>query len=69
MMSNFTMTGIWDAMKLPGIALAATMLGFATMAREAGFTLMMTMASTAGIWGLPGKWLWLVYGQAVPALP
>ena len=55
MMSNFTMTGIWDAMKLPGIALAATMLGFATMAREAGFTLMMTMASTAGIWGLPGQ--------------
>lgn len=54
-MSPHTITGIWDAVKLPGIALAATMLGFATMAREAGLSLAMTLASTGGIWGLPGQ--------------
>ena len=54
-MSSNTITGIWDAVKLPGIALAATMLGFATMAREAGLSLAMTLASTGGIWGLPGQ--------------
>lgn len=54
-MSHSTITGIWDAVKLPGLALAATMFGFATMAREAGFSLAMTLASTGGIWGLPGQ--------------
>lgn len=54
-MSPSTITGIWDAVKLPGMALAATMLGFATMAREAGLSLAMTLASTGGIWGLPGQ--------------
>ena len=47
--------GIFDAAKLPGLALSATMLGFASMAREAGFSFAMTMISTAGIWGLPGQ--------------
>jgi len=47
--------GARDAAGLPGIALAATMLGFATMSKEAGLSLLMTMLSTAGVWGLPGQ--------------
>ncbi|MGC6517542.1 MAG: AzlC family ABC transporter permease [Candidatus Puniceispirillaceae bacterium] len=47
--------GIWDAAKLPGLALSSTMLGFASMAREAGFSFAMVMASTGGVWGLPGQ--------------
>ena len=50
-----TRQGILEAARLPGLALAATMLGFATMAREAGFTFLMTMTTTAGVWGLPGQ--------------
>lgn len=50
-----TRQGIIEAARLPGLALAATMLGFATMAREAGFSFIMTLTTTAGVWGLPGQ--------------
>ena len=50
-----TRHGIVEAARLPGLALAATMLGFATMAREAGFSFLMTLSTTAGVWGLPGQ--------------
>ena len=55
LVSSYVRQGIWDAAKLPGLALAATMFGFASMAREAGFSFAMTMVGTAGIWGLPGQ--------------
>ena len=54
-LSAYVRQGVFDAAKLPGLALSATMLGFASMAREAGFSFAMTMVGTAGIWGLPGQ--------------
>ena len=44
-----------DALGFPSIMLLASMLGFGSLAKDTGFTLGMAMASTAGIWGLPGQ--------------
>lgn len=44
-----------DALGFPAFALFAGMAGFGSLARASGFSLGLTMASTAGIWGLPGQ--------------
>ena len=54
-LNNHNKQGIKDGAALPGLALAATMLGFAAIAREAGFSYPMTVAATGGVWGLPGQ--------------
>ena len=43
-----------DALRAPAYALGATMAGFATIAREAGFDVWMTVATSALVWGMPG---------------
>jgi predicted branched-subunit amino acid permease len=44
-----------DALRAPAYALGATMAGFATIAREAGFDVWMTVATSALVWGMPGQ--------------
>ena len=44
-----------DALGFPCIMLLASMTGFGSLARESGFSLGMALATTAGIWGLPGQ--------------
>jgi len=44
-----------DAMRAPAYALGATMAGFATIAREAGFDFWMTISTSALVWGMPGQ--------------
>jgi predicted branched-subunit amino acid permease len=52
---NLIFRGILDAIKVPGFALGATMVGFATIAKEAGFDLLMVVSTTALVWGMPGQ--------------
>jgi len=47
--------GIIDAINIPGFALGSTMIGFAVIAKEAGFDFWMAVATTASVWGLPGQ--------------
>ena len=44
-----------DALRAPAYALGATMAGFATIAREAGFDVWMAVTTSALIWGMPGQ--------------
>ena len=44
-----------DALRAPAYALGATMAGFATIAREAGFDVWMTISTSALVWGMPGQ--------------
>ena len=46
--------GMRCALGIPGISIFGTMLGFAAIAREAGFDLSMTLATTF-VWGMPGQ--------------
>lgn len=47
--------GIIDASGVPGIALGSTMMGFAVIAREAGFDFWMTFLTSFSVWGMPGQ--------------
>lgn len=47
--------GFLDAATLPGIALGSTMMGFSTIAKEAGFDFSMTLITTLSVWGMPGQ--------------
>ncbi len=47
--------GVVDAVNIPGFALGSTMIGFAVIAKEAGFDMWMVIATTASVWGLPGQ--------------
>ena len=47
--------GVRCAFGIPGVSIFGTMLGFAAIAREAGFDLSMTLATTALVWGMPGQ--------------
>lgn len=47
--------GMRAGLGIPGVSIFATMVGFAAIAREAGFDLTMTMATTAFVWGMPGQ--------------
>ncbi len=42
-------------MGLPALMLLASMTGFGSLARESGLTLGMAVATTMGVWGLPGQ--------------
>jgi predicted branched-subunit amino acid permease len=44
-----------DALRAPAYALGATMAGFATIAREAGFDVWMAVSTSALVWGMPGQ--------------
>ena len=48
-------TGIRDAINVPGFALFSTMVGFSTIAKEAGFDIWMIAATTLSVWGMPGQ--------------
>lgn len=47
--------GVIDATGMPALVLFASMIGYGSMAREAGLTLWMSVASTGIVWGLPGQ--------------
>ncbi len=47
--------GIRDGVNVPGFALMSTMIGFASIAREAGFDVWMALATTATVFGMPGQ--------------
>lgn len=47
--------GIKAGFGVLGLSIFATMLGFAAIAREAGFDISMTLAATALVWGMPGQ--------------
>ena len=44
-----------DALRAPAYALGATMAGFSTIAREAGFDVWMAISTSALVWGMPGQ--------------
>jgi predicted branched-subunit amino acid permease len=46
---------LMDALSLPAFILLATMMGFGSLARGAGFGVDMALVSTFLIWGLPGQ--------------
>ncbi len=47
--------GIRAGLGIPGLGIFATMVGFAAIAREAGFDLPMTLTTTFFVWGMPGQ--------------
>ena len=47
--------GVRDALGIPFLVLFASMVGFGSLARESGFTSWQAIATTLGIWGLPGQ--------------
>ena len=47
--------GVFEASNIPGFALGGTMIGFSTIAKEAGFDLPMVVATTTFVWGMPGQ--------------
>jgi predicted branched-subunit amino acid permease len=47
--------GALDATGMPALVLFASMIGYGSMAREAGLTLWTSVASTGLVWGLPGQ--------------
>ena len=58
-----------DAFGFPALMLVASMTGFGSLARESGLTLGMSLATTAGMWGLPGQVaLAELYAAGVPVL-
>lgn len=47
--------GTRDAIGAPVLVLFASMMGFGSLARESGLDIWQTIATTIGIWGLPGQ--------------
>lgn len=47
--------GMIDAIGMPVVTLFASMIGYGSMAREAGLGLWPAVVSTAVVWGLPGQ--------------
>jgi len=47
--------GVRDAIGLPVVGLASTLIGFAAIAREAGWSIWVTAASTAIVWAAPAQ--------------
>jgi len=47
--------GIRDALGIPAISIFSTMVGFAAIAKEAGFGLPQTLVTTILVWGMPGQ--------------
>ena len=58
-----------DALGFPSLMLIASMTGFGSLARESGLTLGMSLATTAGMWGLPGQVALVeLYAAGIPFL-
>ena len=47
--------GVFDALNVPGLALFFTMVGFSTLAKDAGFDVWLVTATTLTVWGMPGQ--------------
>ncbi len=47
--------GVGDGFKMPVYVVAASMLGFGSLARDSGISFAVTVVSTATVWGLPGQ--------------
>lgn len=47
--------GLLDAMQVPGLALFSTMVGFAALAKDAGFDFWLSAITTLAVWGMPGQ--------------
>jgi predicted branched-subunit amino acid permease len=52
---SIALHGLADGLGLPFIIVMASMMGFGSLAADAGLSLWAALASTAGIWGLPGQ--------------
>ena len=60
--------GVREALQLPALVLFAGMTGFGSLALESGLTLAVAIASSIGIWGLPGQVAMAeLYAVGVPA--
>lgn len=58
-----------DATGMPALVLFASMVGYGSMAREAGLTLWTAVASTGLTWGLPGQIAMVeLYALGAPAI-
>jgi predicted branched-subunit amino acid permease len=47
--------GAVEAFRLPVFVVAASMIGWGSLARDSGWTMGVTVASTVTVWGLPGQ--------------
>ena len=47
--------GVRDALGMPMVVLLASMTAFGSLAREGGLSLELALASTVGVWALPGQ--------------
>ena len=52
---NLNWVGVSDAINVPGFALFSTMVGFSTIAKEAGFDIWQVSVTTLTVWGMPGQ--------------
>ena len=52
---NLYRVGVVDALNVPGFALFFTMVGFSTLAKDAGFDVWQVSAITTAVWGMPGQ--------------
>ena len=53
--NNLYRLGVFDALNVPGLALFFTMVGFSTLAKDAGFDLWLVSVTTLTVWGMPGQ--------------
>lgn len=61
--------GAIDATGMPALVLCASMIGYGSMARDAGLTLWTSVASTGLVWGLPGQIAMVeLYALGAPAI-
>ena len=54
-LANARRDGLKVSLGVPMISIFGTMLGFSAIARDAGFDIWMTLATTALVWGMPGQ--------------
>lgn len=52
---RYFLLGAWAGVSIPGLILASAFVGFAGLAKDAGFTLAETLFMVATIWALPAK--------------
>jgi len=52
---SIALRGLADGLGLPSIIVMTSMMGFGSLAADAGLSLWAALASTAGVWGLPGQ--------------
>jgi predicted branched-subunit amino acid permease len=61
--------GVRTAFSIPGLILVSTFIGFASLAKAAGFTLVETVFMTGAIWALPAKVVLVGAVQVGSSLP